>query len=35
MIGVEERKKEGWFLVIRVQEILISAGKEEERWIGV
>ena len=34
MIGVEEGKEEGWFLAIRDQEILISAGEEEERWIG-
>ena len=25
---------EGWFLAMRVQEILIPAGEEEERWIG-
>ena len=34
MIGVEKGKEEGWFLAIWDQEILISAGEEEERWIG-
>ena len=34
MIGVEEGERGGWFLAIRDQEILISAGEEEERWIG-
>ena len=42
-IGEEERSRgkekrrgeeEGWFLAIRDQEILISAGEEEERWTG-
>ena len=28
MIGVEKRKEEGWFLAIRVQEILISTAEE-------
>ena len=26
--------REGRFLVMRIQEILILAGEEEERWIG-
>ena len=33
MIGIEEVRK-GWFLAMRVQEILIPAGEEEDRWIG-
>ena len=32
MIGVEEVRK-GWFLAMRVQEILMPAGEDEERWI--
>ena len=32
MIGVEEVRK-GWFLAMRVQEIIMPAGEDEERWI--
>ena len=32
-LGVEEGREERWFLVW-VQEILIPAREEEERWIG-
>ena len=34
MIGVEDGREEGWFLAMPVQEILIPAVEEEERWIG-
>ena len=33
MVGVYEGR-EGCFLAMRVQEILIPSGEEKERWIG-